>query len=106
LTDAAGRPLYPPVNPVNAQGSGGGVTSFGLSPMGLNLIVTPAITGEEFYVGNGVGFEAYIKRFPVLEAVEPSVLGRQVAVSAAATFYLPVTTEPSTAGGIVKVGGV
>ena len=104
LTDAAGRPLYPPTAPVNPQGTGGGVTSFGLSPMGLNLVVTHAITGPEFYVGNSVGFEAYIKRFPVLEAVEPSVLGRQVAVSAAHAFYMPVTTEPATAGGIVKVG--
>lgn len=104
LTDAAGRPLYPPVAPTNPQGTGGGVTTFGLSPMGLNLIVSPAITGDEFYVGNSVGFEAYVKRYPVLEAVEPSVLGRQVAVAASSVFYRPTTTEPDVAGGIVKVG--
>jgi hypothetical protein len=106
LTDAAGRPLYPPVNPVNAQGSGGGVTSFGLSPMGLNLIVSPAITGPDYYVGNSAGFEAYVKRFPVLEAVEPSVLGRQVAVGAASAFYRPTTSEPDVKAGVVKVDAV
>ena len=104
LTDAAGRPLYPPVAHVNPQGTGGGVTDFGLRPMGLNLVVSPAITGTEFYVGNSVGFEAYVKRYPVLEAVEPSVLGRQVAVAASSVFYRPTTAEPAVKAGIVKVG--
>lgn len=82
FTDAAGRPLFPFLNPANAPGtanlSTGSVSTVG----GLTPVVTPAITDDTFWVLNGACVEAYVYYFGVLEAVEPSVLGRQVAVAA------------------------
>jgi len=56
---------------------------------GLQAVVTPAITGDGFFVGGPAAIEGYIYRYPVLEAVEPSVLGRQVAVAVEAGTYKP-----------------
>jgi hypothetical protein len=84
LTDAAGRPLFPAVGPANALGT----AAMG-SVMGLNLILTPAITDGAMYVGNGTAAEVYLSELPVLEAVEPSVLGRQVALGVGVIAYRP-----------------
>jgi hypothetical protein len=89
LTDAAGRPMFPYLGAANALG-GANASTFAMSgPAGLNPVVTPAIKDATFWVGNGACVEGYIYRFPILEAVEPSVLGRQVAVSAAVAGYRP-----------------
>jgi hypothetical protein len=69
LADAAGRPLMP--------FAGGGVFGTGLRP-----VVTPKITDDSFWVLNDLSIEAWVYYYGVLEAVEPSVLGRQVAVAA------------------------
>lgn len=97
LVDLANRPLFPAIGPVNAIGSASPGT-FDLAGLGFRGIVTHAISDGSLYLGNGIGFEAYEYRFPVLEAVEPSVLGRQVAVASAVAFYAPPTTEAVTSG--------
>jgi HK97 family phage major capsid protein len=88
LVDAAGRPLFPYLGAANALGTAQ-ADSFGIMPAGLRSVVTPAIADATFWVGNGACIEGYLYRFPVLEAVEPSVLGRQVAVAAAVAGYRP-----------------
>ena len=110
LVDAAGRPLFPFLGAANAMGSAS-LGDFNLGPLGLQQIVTPGITDTTIYVGNTLGMEAYTYSFPILEAVEPSLLGRQVAVAEALCFYRPTTKEagpsdtpPAEANGIVKVG--
>jgi hypothetical protein len=60
------------------------------SVAGLRVIVTPAIADNTFWVGNSYVIEGAIYRYPVLEAVEPSVLGRQIAVAASTAGYRPI----------------
>lgn len=92
LTDAAGRPLFPWLGAANALGTAD-LGDFGLGPLGLRQIVTPGITTNDIWIGNSYGMETYSYPFPVLEAVEPSVMGRQVAVAEALCFYRPTTQE-------------
>lgn len=89
LTDLAGRPLFPTLAAANAPGTAQ-ANQFFASVAGLRVIVTPAITDESIWVGNSGCIEGYVYRFPVLEAIEPSVLGRQVAVAVATAGYRPV----------------
>lgn len=89
LVDAAGRPLFPMGSSVNSLGTGFSPTSFSGSVAGLGIIVTPAITDGVMWVGNGESLEFYEHRFPMLEAIEPSLLGRQIAVSGAVAAYRP-----------------
>ena len=84
---------------------------FNLGPLGLQQIVTPAITTTDIFVGNSNALEAYVYPFPILEAVEPALLGRQVAVAEAMRFYRPTTSEagpgnvpPAAGDGAVRVG--
>jgi hypothetical protein len=111
LTDAAGRPLFPFLGAANAMGSAS-LGDFSLGPLGLQQIVTPGIETTDIYVGNSLAFEAYVYSFPLLEAIEPSVMGRQVAVAEAMAFYRPTTKEAVTGGtpapaeqnGAVRIG--
>jgi hypothetical protein len=97
LTDLAGRPLFPTLGANNAPGTANAASFVG-QVAGLRVIVTPAIVDEVMWVGNSGVIEGYVYRFPVLEAIEPSVLGRQVAVAVALAGYRPVPN------GAVKVG--
>lgn len=105
LVDSAKRPLYPFLGASNAMGNGD-LGSFNQGPLGLQQIVTPAITTFDIFMGNDLSLEAYVYPFPVLEAVEPALLGRQVAVAEALAFYQPTTTEPSTKGGVAVIRDV
>jgi hypothetical protein len=109
LVDLANRPLFPYVNPVNADGQSS-ASSFSIAGIGLQGIVTPGITDSTYYVGNELGIEAYEYKYPVLQAVEPSLLGRQIAVAASIVLYRPTTLEspdggvtPAQGNGIVKI---
>lgn len=109
LTDLALRPLFPMDTPVNAMGTANPGT-FTIAGLGLTAVVTPAITDGTFYVGNSYGIEAYEYTYPTLEAVEPSLLGRQVAVATSNVFYRPTTKEagaggtpPAEGNGVVKI---
>lgn len=111
LTDAAGRPLFPFLGASNAMGTGS-LGDFNLGPLGLQQIVTPGITTTDIFIGNSLAFEAYVYSYPLLEAVEPALLGRQVAVAESMAFYRPTTKEevtggtpaPAEANGAVRVG--
>jgi hypothetical protein len=94
------RPLFPAVGmgPTNAMGTASADTFVTRGPAGLPTIVTHAITGPEFVVGNELALEAYEYPYPMLEAVEPSVLGRQIAVASELALYRPSTDEPGTPG--------
>lgn len=98
-TDLAGRPIFPPVGPVNALGSlNPGQLGGGLAGVPGQLIITPGISDDSMYVGNSTGIELYLYRFPMLSAIEPSVLGRQIAVAASLGSYQPPTTEAGPGG--------
>lgn len=97
VVDTTGRPLFPSLGPVNAFGQAN-LGDQDVNMSGLRPIYSPALTGSSIWIGNSLTFEAYSYAFPVLEAVEPSVFGRQVAVAEALGFYRPV------ANGAVKVG--
>lgn len=110
LCDAAGRPLFPFLGAANAMGTSS-LGDFTLGPLGLQQIVTPAITGDTIYMGGSLALEAYVYSFPILEAPEPSAMGRQVAVAEAMAFYRPTTKEagpgdtpPAQGNGAVKIG--
>jgi hypothetical protein len=111
LTDAAGRPLFPFLGASNAMGTSS-LSDFNLGPLGLQQIVTPGITTTDIFVGNSLAFEAYVYSYPLLEAVEPALLGRQVAVAESMAFYRPTTKEAVTGGspapaeqnGAVRIG--
>jgi len=109
-SDLAGRPMIPPVGPVNAWGGGGGTDTFFTSFAGMRVVVSYAISDADMYVGNAYGLEVYEKRLPILEAIEPSVLGRQLAVASLLAFYRPPTKEagpsntpPAEYNGVVKI---
>lgn len=97
VSDLAGRPMIPAVGAVNAWGSGSPDSFFG-SLAGMRVVVTHAITDADMYVGNSYGLEVYERRLPVLSAVEPSLLGRQIAVATMLGFYAPITTEAGAGG--------
>ena len=86
--DLAGRPLFPTLGAANAIGTARADQPIA-SVAGLRAVVTPSIADTDMWVGNSLCEEGYVYRFPVLEAVEPSVLGRQVAVAAAIAGYRP-----------------
>jgi HK97 family phage major capsid protein len=102
LRDKAGRPLFPRLGAVNAMGSMDATTLTSEGPAGLPAVVTPGITGPEFVVYNSTGLEAYEFQYPMLESVEASVLGRQVAMASELAFYRPATEE--TAGSRANTG--
>lgn len=109
LSDLAGRPLFPPVGPANALGTGG-MDSYFTSIAGLRAVVTPAISDKTMYVGNSFGLEVYERPLPLMQAFEPSVYGRQVAVATYLGFYSPITTEagpanvpPAERNGVVEI---
>jgi len=93
LVDLAGRPLFPYLGASNAFGTSS-ADSFAIgSVAGLRPVVTYGIADDTFWVGNSMALEAYEYRYPILEAVEPSVLGRQVAVASSLAYYRPTTKE-------------
>jgi HK97 family phage major capsid protein len=93
LVDGNGRQMFPFLGAQNALGTSDASTFAMAGPAGLRSVVTYAIPDDSFYIGNQYGLEAYEYRFPLLETIEPSVLGRQMAVGASLAFYVPTTTE-------------
>ena len=76
--------------PATPRTTGG--TVFGLRP-----ILTDGIADADLYVGNGSSVEAYERRFPVMQALEPALFGRQIGVAGGYAFYDPITTEAGPA---------
>lgn len=112
LSDLAGRPMFPALAPSNAMGTSSPDT-FISNVAGMRAIVTQGITNTDLFIGNRYGLEVYEKRMPVFSAVEPAVLGRQIAVATGLAFYRPITTEspdggttPAERNGVIKVTGL
>ena len=105
LVDLANRPLFPSLGAANAMGGADAATFTMAGPAGLRAIVTPAMTDDTFWVGNAMALEAYEYRYPLLEAVEPSLLGRQIAVASSLVCYRPTTAEgaPPVGNGAVHL---
>jgi hypothetical protein len=94
LRDAAGRPLFPTLATgasVNSMGRLDASTFAATGPAGLPMAVSYAITDGAFVLGNDASLEVYEYAYPMLEAVEPSVMGRQVAVASELASYRPAT---------------
>ena len=98
LTDLAGRPLFPYLGAANAMGTASATDLAVSSVAGLRPVVTYAMADDTFWVGNSVALEVYEYRYPILEAVEPSLLGRQVAVASSIVAYRPTTKEAGGGG--------
>jgi len=102
LTNLAGDSIVQ-VGAGNATGLEGDV--FGLRP-----VYTPGIADASLYVGNAASQETYERRFPIMQALEPALFGRQIGVAGGYAFYNPPTTEspdggttPAKREGIVKI---
>ena len=88
LTAPNGQALFPSLAPTNAAGQMN-AASFAATPVGLPLVVTPAITDEDIWVLNSLGLEVYEQQVGQLSVVEPSVLGLQVAFAGYLGLYRP-----------------
>jgi hypothetical protein len=96
-------PLFPPINPQNAQ-------SAGFSTAGLASGLAGSVAGIPVYVSNGMAAntilvlssaaaEVYEDRIGSLQVVEPSVLGVQVAY---AGYFASLVLEATGLSKIVK----
>jgi HK97 family phage major capsid protein len=94
-------PLFPPVNPTNAQGSGFNAASFGSGAQGtisgLSVVCSYGFDAGTMIVANTAAAEVYEDRIGSLQVVEPSVLGVQVAY---AGYFADLIIEPE---GIVEI---
>jgi hypothetical protein len=99
--------LFAPVNPTNAQSTGFRAGDFGQgvigSISGIPVIMSAGIAGAATDFGvvfSTAAIEAYEQRIGSLQAVEPSVLGVQVAY---AGYFTPLVVE---SGGIQRITNV
>lgn len=76
-------PLFPPVNPQNAQSQGLSAGAFGQGPAGaiagVSLVMSAGLASGSAYMLSTAAVEVYEQRGGTLQAIEPSVLGMQVA---------------------------
>jgi HK97 family phage major capsid protein len=94
-------PLFPPVNPGNAQSPGFSAGDFASggqgSISGLQVVMSPGLDAGSMIVLNSAAVEVYEDRIGALQVVEPSVLGVQVAY---AGYFAPLVIEPL---GIIEI---
>jgi hypothetical protein len=94
-------PLFPPVNPSNAQSAGLTASGFGTGAVGsiagIPVYVTADMPANTLIVMSTAAAEVYEDRIGALQVVEPSVLGIQVAY---AGYFANLTIQPE---GIIKV---
>jgi len=99
--------LFAPVNPTNAQSTGFRAGDFGQGVIGqisgIPVIMSAGIAGAATDFGvvfSTAAIECYEQRVGSLQAVEPSVLGVQVAY---AGYFTPLVVET---GGIQRITNV
>jgi HK97 family phage major capsid protein len=96
-------PLFPPVNPQNAQSAGFTAANFntGLvgSIAGIPVYVTAGMAANTVLVLSTAAAEVYEDRIGALQVVEPSVLGIQIAY---AGYFADLALEPAGIQKIVK----
>jgi HK97 family phage major capsid protein len=96
-------PLFPPVNPQNAQS--GGFTTAGLNSglagnvAGISIYVSSGMATNTILVLSSAAGEVYEDRIGSLQVVEPSVLGVQVAY---AGYFASLVLEANGMSKIVK----
>jgi hypothetical protein len=94
-------PLFPPVNPTNAQSAGLTASGFGTGAVGsiagIPVYVTADMPANTLIVMSTAAAECYEERVGALQVVEPSVLGIQVAY---AGYFANLTIQPE---GIIKI---
>jgi len=78
MVDSSGRPLFPTINPGNALGNIG-PTSFSGSIAGIRLVVDKNFPANTAILGDSTFVETYETVGGQVSAVEPSVLGTQIA---------------------------
>ena len=96
-------PMFPPINPTNAQSAGFAASGFGTgaagSVAGIPVYVSAEMAPQTVLVLSTAAAEVYEDRIGSLQVVEPSVLGIQVAY---AGYFANLTLSPE---GIVKITG-
>jgi HK97 family phage major capsid protein len=96
-------PVFPPVNPTNAQSGGFNAANFGAGVQGavsgLQVVLGPQLAAGTMLVLSTAAAEVYEDRIGSLQVVEPSVLGVQVAY---AGYFAPLVIEPTGIQKIVK----
>jgi len=97
LTDTSGRAVFPFLAPSDAMGTQR-ATDFVGNPVGLNLVVTPGITTEDFWVTGPEALECYEQVNGQLSVVEPSVLGTQVSYSGYLGTFSPIPNASQRIG--------
>jgi hypothetical protein len=96
-------PLFPPINPMNAQSAGLTAGGFGTGAVGsisgIPVYITLDMTVNTMIVMSTAAAEVYEDRVGALQVVEPSVLGIQVAY---AGYFANLTLQPEAIIKIVK----
>jgi HK97 family phage major capsid protein len=99
---AAFGPLFPPYNVQNGQSAGLLAGNFGSGPVGnvtgVELIMSPGLASGKSFLFSTAAVDVFEQRVGSLQAVEPSVLGIQVAY---AGYFTPVLIP---AGGVTTNG--
>lgn len=94
-------PLFAPVNPRDAHSQGFTAGQFGQGEMGtisgIPVVMSAGLASGEAFLFSTAAIEAFEQRVGALQAVEPSVLGTQVAY---AGYFTPLKIED---GGIVPL---
>jgi HK97 family phage major capsid protein len=94
-------PIFPPINPVSAQGSGFAASNFSSGLVGqiggVPVYCSGALATNTMLVVSTAAAEVYEDRIGSLQVVEPSVLGLQVAY---AGYFTPLSIDT---GGVVKI---
>lgn len=97
-------PLFAPVNPRDAQSPGFTAGQFGQGQMGtisgIPVVMSAGLATGEAFLFSTASIEAFEQRVGALQAVEPSVLGTQVAY---AGYFTPLKIED---GGIVPLNAI
>lgn len=88
LCDESGRPLFPYLGASNAAGAyGQGITGSAANPLGANLVVSWALTGNNLIVGNSTLIETYEDRRGMIQALNVTQLGMDLAYYGYVALY-------------------
>jgi HK97 family phage prohead protease len=79
LSDTADRPLFPQVGPMNAFGTGAGVSETMLNMFGCRVVVDRNLTSGTLILGDPTGMEYYEQQKGAISIDSPSTLSRTVA---------------------------
>jgi HK97 family phage major capsid protein len=103
---AAFGPLFPPYNVQNGQSAGLLAGNFGSGPVGnvtgVELIMSPGLASGKSFLFSTAAVDVFEQRVGALQAVEPSVLGIQVAY---AGYFTPVLIPAggATTNGVIEL---